>query len=400
MRAASARRRRYVAYGPFGAFGSIHERSTKGVIHDGRKRTSMHYIEVRQPTWLNLMPDLLPFTQPPIRKVGRRGPAIPRSDQAWVESTPAGVVEYTTKELVASGTVPLRLHLPIVDDNLRVTPNALVLSALWAVFGKGKRRELNNDLIAAVDGVCLEFTGWQFDKGDQEVFQTVVHLARRYGHHSCLGTRYEFTARELLRAMGHKIGTSSEAWVEQSLYRLTQSRLKLADSKRTFIGSLFDKLYHDKLGKRYVVVINRDLDMMFAGNYTRLNWEERSRLRKHPLALWVYDFLSASFSKKVTLTVRDLWNFCGSTNTSFRSFQAELKKALASIKTETTAITDWKVDETVRRVEDRSVTIEHPLSPEKEKWLEKKKAGGVAAHAKPTRRSRERAQQLSNGNGT
>jgi hypothetical protein len=322
------------------------------------------------------MPESLPFTQSPARKVGRRGPAIPRSDEAWVKSTPAGVVEYTTKELVASGTPALQLHLPVVDDNLRVTPNALVLSALWAVFGKGKRRELHNDLIAAVDGVRLEFTGWQFDKGDQEVFQTVVHLARRHGHHSCVGTRYEFTARELLLAMGHKTGTCSEAWLKQSLYRLTQSRLKLEDSKRAFIGSLFDKLYDDKLGKRYVVAINRDLDMMFAGNYTRLNWEERSCLRKHPLALWVYDFLSASLSKKVTLTVKDLWNYCGSTNTCFRSFQAELKKALTSIKKDTTAITDWKIDETVRRVEDRSVAIEHPLSPEKEKWLAKKRAAG------------------------
>lgn len=65
--------------------------------------------------------------------------------------------------------------------------------------------------------------------------------------------------------------------------------------------------------------------------------------------------MRASLSKKVTLTVGDVWNYCGSAKTCFRSFQAELKKALTTIKTDATAITDWQVDATVRRVENRSV---------------------------------------------
>jgi hypothetical protein len=78
------------------------------------------------------------------------------------------------------------------------------------------RRCLNNEVISAVSGVEIRFTGWQLNQEDLDVCAQLFHVARVHP----LGIICEFAAHGFLKAIGRNTGSKSYEDLDQSITRL------------------------------------------------------------------------------------------------------------------------------------------------------------------------------------
>jgi len=88
--------------------------------------------------------------------------------------------------------------LPIWPEAVRGVPNGILRSALFGAVKRGKRRYMERESIAAVDGIDLIYTGPRLDQADLDVLEGALHLARLI----TLGNRIEFTEKSFLKLIG------------------------------------------------------------------------------------------------------------------------------------------------------------------------------------------------------
>ena len=221
-------------------------------------------------------------------------------------------------------------QLPLWPEPVRGVPNGVLRSALFGAIKRGKRRYLEREPIASVNGVSITYTGPRLDQSDLDVWEGALHLARL----AKLGNRIEFAEKGFLRGIGRggphgaNIGKSDREWLRRVLARLTATAVEVTQGPYTYGGSLIDEYFRDNSSGRYVVILNPRLKVIFnRDGWTQVDWRIRQALIGHPLAQWLHGFYS-THAAPVPYKAETLHRLCGSETGENAKNNAERHKAL------------------------------------------------------------------------
>jgi hypothetical protein len=230
------------------------------------------------------------------------------------------------------------IQLPLWPEPVRGMPNPALRSALFSAVQSKDRRFLNDEPIAAVNGIEMRFKGEQLNQEDLDVCAQVFHLARLHP----LGDTCHTSAHGLLKSLGRHIGNSEHIQLYRSLRRLQAHGVEIKAGRYTYFGSLIMKGVKDDLTRRYLIKVNPDLAPLFHNGWTALDAEQRRKLRSKPLALWLHAFY-ASHAEPYPYKVQTLRDLSGSRTANLKHFRAALRRALAELQ-ESGAIASWDLD--------------------------------------------------------
>lgn len=230
------------------------------------------------------------------------------------------------------------VQLPLWPEPVRGAPNAILRSALFAAIqGKG-RRFVKGELLAALQGVQIRFTGEQLDQSDLDVWEQAIHFAR---HHP-LGNVCYFSTHGFLKALGRCTGKKDHNWLHKVFLRLTACAVEITQNGKTYFGSLIEEGARDEATGRYRLRLNPNLVSLYGpGMWTAAEWQQRQILRRKPLSLWLHGFL-ASHTEPYPLKIETIMQLSGSRNTAKRSFLQKLKVALNDL-VNVGSVTDFEI---------------------------------------------------------
>lgn len=216
----------------------------------------------------------------------------------------------------------------------RGVPNVALRSALFGVSPtrSGERPYLEGALVATPENAAILYTGQRLDQGDLDVWQGVLHLARR----AALGDRCQFTAYELLKLTGKADTGGNRHSLHRRLVRLQATSIELthrvADHTATYSGSLVPEITRDNTTRVYTVVLNPTLRSLFdRSQFTYVDWRIRRELHGKPLAQWLQGNYT-SHAKPYPMSVQRLRSLSGSETKSMASFRQTLKKAVLDLQ--------------------------------------------------------------------
>jgi len=220
------------------------------------------------------------------------------------------------------------IQFPLWPEPARGVANVALRSALFAAIDPKNRKSFTRKVVAVQSGFEIRFTGIQLCQSDLDVWEQALHLARLHP----LGDRCSFTAHAFLKALERFTGKAQHEWLKDTFARLQAGSVEITKgSQETYFGSLIDKGARDEITGRYVLQINPDLADLYATGWTAIDWTQRRRLKKKPLALWLHGFFAthaAPFPMKVEL-YRSL---SGSQTKEKWNFKQNLKAALEALK--------------------------------------------------------------------
>jgi len=231
------------------------------------------------------------------------------------------------------------IPLPSWPEDSRGLPNAILRSALFGVVRRGRRRVLDREVIAAVGGVVIRFTGERLDQADLDVWEHCIHLTREQG----LGAYLTFSAHSFLKAIGRPTDGRSHRWLRASLKRLHNSEVEISvrrpsSPEEGYQGRLLKRWEIADKG-RHLIRLDPKLAVLYEGHqWTKLVWQQRHRLKGHPLAQWLHGFFS-THREPLPYKVETLRKLCGSEMKELRYFRKELREAMALL----TKATGWQV---------------------------------------------------------
>jgi hypothetical protein len=218
--------------------------------------------------------------------------------------------------------------LPSWPTVIRGTPNACLRSALFAgVQGKERIAYKKRTLLASVDGIDVRYLGIQLNQSDLDVWMQIVHLSRQ----QLPGFSVTFSAHAMLMALGRGSGKSQHEWLKESMARLGGAFVEITFQGRDAFGEKgFLRYYRDELTHRYVVELTESMLRLFEEGYTYIEFEQRQKLRKQPLALWLHGFLS-SHAAPYPMKITTIHRLSGSSAKTPRDFKYRLCKALDAL---------------------------------------------------------------------
>ena len=236
--------------------------------------------------------------------------------------------------------------LPLWPAQTRGIPNICLRSALFGVIQRGRRKAVKGQLIAAVKGLNVRYTGWRLDQGDFDVLIHALHLVSRQ---QTIGGYVQFTGKGFLYGIGRRSGKSGREWLKDSLRRLTGSAVEITVEIRdtygsdsyTYAGSLIDEFIYNTSSQGYFLKINPKLATLFNAGWTQLQWHQRLRL-KTDLAKWLHGFY-ASHRAPYPIKVETLKQLCGSHIGRLSDFRGKLRRALEELS-KAELIDSWKID--------------------------------------------------------
>lgn len=228
----------------------------------------------------------------------------------------------------ATNSLPAAVaKLPSWPDPVRAVPNGFLRSALFGAIGKGKRRYVKGEAIAALEGIEIRYTGERLDQGDLDVWENLLHSARFEG----LGMQCRVTSYTLLKLIGKTDTGKNRAILQTRIERLRANAVTMKQGHYTYVGGLIDEAYKDEETKEWIIVINPKLRILYAADqFTQLDWAVRRALTGKPLAQWLHGFY-ASHAKPYPILTKTLHKLCGSEGElpRFRQTLAEALYALA-----------------------------------------------------------------------
>lgn len=217
--------------------------------------------------------------------------------------------------------------LPLWPEAVRAVPNGVLRSALFGAIAKGKRRYLDGEELAAVEGVSVQYTGQRLDQGDLDVWESILHLIRT----QALGKECRVTSYALLRLMGKTDTGKNRATLSKQITRLRAGAVMLKTARYTYIGGLVDEGVKDERTHEWVIVINPKLAALFGHDqYTQVDWAIRKALDGKPLAQWLHGFYS-SHAKPYPIHADTLLRLAGSQGNAIGSSRQTLRKALNDV---------------------------------------------------------------------
>ena len=239
--------------------------------------------------------------------------------------------------------------LPIWHEQARGLPNLCLRSALFGVIQRGRRKAVKGEMVAAVQGLSIRYTGWRLDQGDFDVLAHALHLLAQHQRESSPVSHVQFTAKGFLRGIGRVAGKSGRDWLKDSIRRLTASAVEIkvdvpegfGCGPCTYAGSLIDEFYYNDRDQTYFLKINPKLAKLFDAGWTQLQWRQRLLL-KTDLAKWLHGFY-ASHRAPFPVKVATLMRLCGSECQRLVDFRRSLRIAMEEL-VRVAAVHSWKID--------------------------------------------------------
>jgi hypothetical protein len=218
-------------------------------------------------------------------------------------------------------------RLPLWPQAVRAVPNGFLRSALFGAIAKGKRRYLQGELVASVDGIEIRYSGQRLDQGDLDVWVCLLHAVRLQE----LGSRCRLTAYAMLKLVGKTDTGKNRAILHARIERLRANAVTIKNGRHTYIGGLIDGAFKDEKTQEWVVMLNPGLRSLFAQDqFTQIEWAVRHALDGKPLAQWLHGFYS-SHAKPYPMRMATLLKLAGSEDSNPRSAQQTLRKALDAV---------------------------------------------------------------------
>ena len=219
------------------------------------------------------------------------------------------------------------VQLPLWPEPVRAVPNGFLRSALFGAIAKGRRRYINGEDLAAVDGVTIRYKGERLDQGDLDVWESVLHAVRLQE----LGSQCRVTSYALLKLMGKTDTGKNRATLQTRIERLVANAVTVKQGRYTYIGGLIRFAAKDEETQEWVIELDAKLRPLFAADqFTQVEWAVRHALDGHQLAQWLHGFY-ASHAKPFPMRMETLLKLAGSENDSPRSAQQKLRKALDAV---------------------------------------------------------------------
>ena len=219
------------------------------------------------------------------------------------------------------------VQLPLWPEPVRAVPNGFLRSALFGAIAKGRRRYINGEDLAAVDGVTIRYKGERLDQGDLDVWESVLHAVRLQE----LGSQCRVTSYALLKLMGKTDTGKNRTTLHNRIERLVANAVSVKQGRYTYIGGLIRFAAKDEETQEWVIELDEKLRPLFAGDqFTQVEWGVRHALDGHQLAQWLHGFY-ASHAKPFPLKVETLHRLCGSEAGLMSDFAKKLRKALDAV---------------------------------------------------------------------
>lgn len=218
------------------------------------------------------------------------------------------------------------VQLPLWPEPVRAVPNGFLRSALFGAIAKGKRRYIDGEQLAALDGIEIRYTGQRLDQGDLDVWESVLHAVRLQE----LGSQCRLTSYALLKLMGKTDTGKNRATLNKRITRLVASALTVKQGRYSYIGSLLSFAAKDEETQEWVIELDAKLRPLFAADqFTQIEWAVRHELDGKPLAQWLHGFY-ASHAKPFPMKVETLLRLCGS-ESELRRYRQTLGEALDAV---------------------------------------------------------------------
>ena len=218
-------------------------------------------------------------------------------------------------------------QLPPWPEPVRAVPNGFLRSALFGAIAKGRRRYINGEDLAAVEGVTIRYKGERLDQGDLDVWESVLHAVRLQE----LGSQCRITSYALLKLMGKTDTGKNRTTLHNRIERLVANAVTIKQGRYTYIGGLIRFAAKDEETQEWVIELDEKLRPLFAGDqFTQVEWGVRHALDGHQLAQWLHGFY-ASHAKPFPLKVETLHRLCGSEAGLMSDFAKTLRKALDAV---------------------------------------------------------------------
>ena len=219
------------------------------------------------------------------------------------------------------------VQLPLWPEPVRAVPNGFLRSALFGAIAKGRRRYINGEDLAAVDGVTIRYKGERLDQGDLDVWESVLHAVRLQE----LGSQCRLTSYALLKLMGKTDTGKNRATLNKRITRLVASALTVKQGRYSYIGSLIAGAAKDEDTQEWVIELDPRLRPLFAADqFTQIEWAVRHELDGQQLAQWLHGFY-ATHAKPFPMKVETLLNLSGGENADPYSGKQKLRKALDAV---------------------------------------------------------------------
>ena len=218
-------------------------------------------------------------------------------------------------------------RLPLWPEPVRAVPNGFLRAALCGAIRKGRRRYINGEDLAAIDGVTIRYKGERLDQGDLDVYESVLHIARLQE----LGSQCRITSYALLKLMGKADTGDNRATLQKRIERLVANAVTVKQGRYTYIGGLIRCAVKDEKTQEWVIELDEKLSPLFAADqFTQVEWAVRQALSGQQLAQWLHGFY-ASHAKPFPLKIETLHRLCGSEAVLMSDFAKKLRKALDAV---------------------------------------------------------------------
>jgi hypothetical protein len=217
--------------------------------------------------------------------------------------------------------------LPLWPDPVRAVPNGFLRSALFGAIAKGRRRYINGEDLAAIEGITIRYTGQRLDQGDLDVWECVLHAVRLQE----LGSQCRLTSYALLKMMGKTDTGKNRTTLHTRITRLVANALEIKQGRYSYMGSLIAGAAKDEETQEWVIELNPKLCPLFAADqFTQVEWAVRHALDGKPLAQWLHGFY-ASHAKPFPLKVETLHQLCGSDAKRMCDYKTDLRRNLDAV---------------------------------------------------------------------
>ena len=219
------------------------------------------------------------------------------------------------------------VQLPLWPEPVRAVPNGFLRSALFGAIAKGRRRYINGEDLAAVDGVTIRYKGERLDQGDLDVWESVLHAVRLQE----MGSQCRVTSYALLKLMGLTDTGKNRVTLNKRITRLVASALTVKQGRYSYIGSLIAGAAKDEETQEWVIELDAKLRPLFAADqFTQVEWAVRHELSGKPMAQWLHGFY-ASHAKPFPLKIETLHRLCGSEAKRMTDYKVDLRRNLDAV---------------------------------------------------------------------
>ena len=225
------------------------------------------------------------------------------------------------------------VQLPLWPDPVRAVPNGFLRSALFGAIGRGKRRYIAGEDLAACGGVTVRYKGERLDQSDLDVWESVLHAVRL----QALGTQCRVTSYALLKLMGLTDTGGNRATLFSRIERLVANAVTIRQGRYTYIGGLIEKAVRDEISHEWIIKIDPELAPIYAyDQFTLIDWSIRQSMSGKPLAQWLHGYY-ASHAKPYAVSITTLLTLSGSEGATPRSARQTLRRALDALSAACTA---------------------------------------------------------------